>query len=136
VFIGRIDDSKIIKKLGQKISLTEIETATMRTRLVENCVAVPNVFKTIKLVLFVTSYSKLPDEDLEVELTYQLQKVLPPVSVPDAVICLDKLNLTRNGKIDLRYLKKKAEIWLQASKIQGSQIAKKLKVYCCSNIYA
>jgi acyl-CoA synthetase (AMP-forming)/AMP-acid ligase II len=128
VFLGRINDSKIIKKLGQKISLTEIETAAMRTRLVENCVAVPNLLKTIKLVLCVTSYSKLAAEDLEVELTYQLQKVLPPVSVPDAVICLDKLNLTRNGKIDLRRLKKKAEIWLHASKIQDSEIPKKLKV--------
>jgi fengycin family lipopeptide synthetase D len=127
VFLGRIDDSKTIKKLGQKISLTEIETESLRTCLVDTCVAVPNVLKTIELVLFVTS-SKLPAEDLEVELLYQLQKVLPPVSVPDAVICLDELNLTRNGKIDTRRLKKRAEIWLKKSKIQDSEIANKLQV--------
>jgi acyl-coenzyme A synthetase/AMP-(fatty) acid ligase len=121
VFLGRINDSKIIKKLGQQINLTQIETEAMRTCLVDNCVTVPNVSKNLKLVLFVTC-SKLPEEDIEVELMYQLQKVLPPVSVPEAVICVDMLNLTKNGKLDVRRLKQKAQMWLEKSKIKVTDI--------------
>lgn len=128
VFLGRINESKIIKKLGQKINLTEIETETVKTCLVENCVAMTNIFENINLVIFVTSCSKLPMEDLEVEVLHRLQKVLPPVSIPEAVICVDKLNLTQHGKIDEQSLKKKAETWLRKSKIPRVQIFNRLQV--------
>jgi len=120
LFKHRISETRILKKFGQKISLSQIENAALKNTLVENCLAVSNVTNNFGIVLFICSSSNLLLEDLEVEIFAYLQKVLLPVFVPNAVIAVKKFKLTRHGKIDQKCLLIKAKKWLQRSKIKSA----------------
>lgn len=101
-FIGRKDD--LVKIRGYRIELGEIETALSQHDAVRDAVVIMREDKPgdKRLVAYVTPQS---EREISVsELKDYLKKQLPEYSIPDAILVLDKIPLTPNGKADRRSL--------------------------------
>ena len=99
VFVGRKDTQ--IKLKGNRIELGESETIAKSLPEIENaCVLFDSVNQEI--VLFAQTTENLKLRKLNVE----IKKYIPSYMVPTKMICLEKLPLTSNGKIDRVRLKK------------------------------
>lgn len=96
VFASRLDHQ--IKHMGHRIELGEIEADVNTVDGIQNCCCVYIEGKE-KIVLFYVG-------DMEKgELTKELKKRLPRYMLPNAIIPLDAMPLTLNGKMDRRKMK-------------------------------
>lgn len=91
MFIGRMDYQ--IKHMGYRIELGEIEKGIMKIREVENTACFYNK-ENQSIIAYVET--KINEE----EILRDLKKILPKYMVPQKVICIDKMPLNANGKID------------------------------------
>src|SRR4029077_3878354 len=98
-FLGRIDQQ--VKLRGQRIELGEIEAVLKKHRAVRDCVAVVRQEEggAPKLVAYVVANGLSPQD-----LRQHAQQTLPGYMVPSALVFLQELPLTANGKLDRRAL--------------------------------
>ena len=104
-YLGRLDDQ--VKVRGYRIELGEIESVIAGTPEVVQVVAsVQRAGETARLVCHVvlTEAGKAAEEMILARLLDRLRRSLPEYMVPSAIMRLDALPLTRNGKVDRRAL--------------------------------
>ncbi len=96
VCLGRQDDQ--VKVNGYRIELSEIEFVANKYNLVSSAVALTRDAGSglSEIVLFVSCR----DECQESDLRWHLSEQLPEYMVPAKVIVVDRIPLTRNGKVD------------------------------------
>jgi acyl carrier protein len=101
-FLGRIDQQ--VKIRGFRVEPAEIEIALKEHPAVQQALVVPQDDKVgqKRLVAYVIA-SKKPGPPTE-ELRSFLQERLPDYMVPSAIVNLETLPLTRNGKVDIAAL--------------------------------
>jgi amino acid adenylation domain-containing protein len=99
-FLGRIDQQ--VKIRGFRVEPAEIENVLKKHPAVQQVVVVPQEDKAgdKRLVAYVVSGKKPAAE----ELRSFLQERLPDYMVPSAIVNLEMLPLTRNGKVDVAAL--------------------------------
>jgi amino acid adenylation domain-containing protein len=104
-YVGRIDGQ--VKLRGFRIELGEIEAALAREPGVSQCAAVvrEDASGDRRLVAYVVGSG--PSAGLEpTQLCRRLAAQVPPYMVPSAIMVLDSLPLSANGKLDRRALPK------------------------------
>ncbi|MBC7864495.1 MAG: amino acid adenylation domain-containing protein, partial [Bacteroidia bacterium] len=99
-FLGRKDFQ--VKIRGFRVELGEIETAILNYAGVKACVvtAIGEHGKTKELCAYVAGI----ESQQFAELRNEIKKILPDYMIPTHFICLDKIPLTSNGKIDKKSL--------------------------------
>lgn len=101
---SRIDDA--IKNRGFFVELGEIEASLRKHNAVESCLVkqldIQNQKKLI--VVVVPKNNSLEKKYLSDELQEYLVDRLPPFMLPDKVIVMHKIPLTRNGKVDFEVI--------------------------------
>ncbi len=106
-FLGRAD--RQIKIRGMRIELAEIEDVMLKLEGIQQAAVlyhqedstIPG--KLIGFVAFLASNSLS-----EKEINSDLKEVLPEHMIPQKLIVLEKLPLTRNGKLDYKFLEEKS----------------------------
>ncbi|MEM9290672.1 MAG: amino acid adenylation domain-containing protein [Acidobacteriota bacterium] len=112
-FLGRVD--RQVKVRGYRIELGEVESALRRQRGVANAAAVlrhdlPGGDGLVGYVVVEAGSGSLgsiedaPSDALERRLRSALRSELPAYMVPEAMVALEALPLTANGKLDQRAL--------------------------------
>ncbi len=97
-FVGRIDSQ--VKIRGYRIELGEIEHTLEQERSVQKAVAVVNDFGGDKrIIAYVVSRDATNEIDTAAS-KRELERVLPEYMIPSAIMVLDSIPLTSNGKID------------------------------------
>ncbi|KAG9795957.1 peptide synthetase, partial [Aureobasidium melanogenum] len=100
--LGRDDDQ--VKLRGQRIELGEINSCLIKYEDVEDAVSlIVNDGHSARLVAFWTPHDQarsLPLAKVTKALFEKLQVMLPSYMIPDSLIRLDSIPLTRQGKID------------------------------------
>ncbi|KAL2444536.1 Nonribosomal peptide synthase sidC [Exophiala dermatitidis] len=100
--LGREDDQ--VKLRGQRIELGEINSCLIRHEGVEDAVSlIVNDGESARLVAFWTPRDQarsLPPAEVTKALFEKLQVVLPSYMIPESLIRLDSIPLTRQSKID------------------------------------
>ncbi|MFE1843703.1 AMP-binding protein, partial [Streptomyces sp. NPDC059515] len=93
-FLGRRDHQ--VKIRGQRIELGEVENALRALPEVTDAVVVSRIdgVGQLRLVGYVTG------TDGAERIRQELARTLPEAMVPSAVVCLDEMPLTANGKVD------------------------------------
>jgi amino acid adenylation domain-containing protein len=101
-YLGRAD--RQVKIRGFRIEPGEVEACLHSSGLVRQAVVVPRADAAgdVSLVGYVV-LEQAGDEQLD-ELTRHVRDALPAYLVPSALVALETLPLTRNGKLDLRAL--------------------------------
>lgn len=97
-FLGRIDQQ--IKLHGFRIELGEIETAVLQHASVRNTAVIvrEDQHGERRLVAYVVA---MPEEQIVPDLLLaQLKQDLPTYMLPSAIVTLDQLPMTNNGKLD------------------------------------
>ncbi|MET9265068.1 non-ribosomal peptide synthase/polyketide synthase [Amycolatopsis sp. NPDC004079] len=99
-FLGRTDDQ--VKIRGFRVELGEIETVLAADDTVAEAVVVARADgpATKRLVAYVVLVPDAPRKDLKTVVA----AVLPDYQVPSAIVVLDELPLSANGKVDRRAL--------------------------------
>lgn len=97
IFVGRKDFQ--IKRLGYRIELGEIETAILSKKEIENACC---LFNETTSEIFAIYSGKLSETELDTYLAEKLSRYM----LPNQYICLEKMPLNLNGKIDRAMLKK------------------------------
>ena len=98
-FFGRLDNQ--VKLRGLRVELDEIEkTINTYPGISNSIVIVRNAPEGDYLVAYFVSPNKIDQDDL----TNHISKSLTPYMVPKAMMQLDKLPLTANGKVDKKNL--------------------------------
>ncbi|HEX7335400.1 MAG TPA: amino acid adenylation domain-containing protein, partial [Pyrinomonadaceae bacterium] len=105
-YLGRMDDQ--VKLRGFRIELGEIANALREQKGVSECVVVAlGEGEEKRLVAYVVA-----DEGIHTgELREQLKQRLPDYMIPSAIVQLQELPLTRNGKVDRRALPAPEAVW-------------------------
>ena len=106
-YLGRIDEQ--VKIRGFRIELGEIANALREQAGVRECVvlALGEAGEEKRLVAYLVA-----DEGVNAgELREELKQRLPDHMIPAAIVLLDELPLTRNGKVDRRALPAPEEVW-------------------------
>jgi len=104
-FRGRVDDQ--VKVRGFRIELGEIESAIREHAGVSDCaaVAIETALGDTRLAVYVVaSDAKQGEAALREQLMSHLERRLPAYMLPAAVVLLERIPLTRNGKMDRRAL--------------------------------
>ncbi|NER59952.1 amino acid adenylation domain-containing protein, partial [Pseudomonas sp. MAFF212428] len=106
-YIGRIDHQ--IKLHGLRIELGEIEARLLQQpQVAEAVVLAPEYLGSQRLVAYIVASNPLPDAEAQARLrqalSTELKQQLPGYMVPAHLVLLDKLPLTRNGKLDRKAL--------------------------------
>ncbi len=110
-FLGRIDQQ--VKIRGYRVEPAEIENLLKKHVAIQQVVVVPQEDKNgdKRLVAYAVSNRKpAPTSD---ELRFFLQERLPDYMVPAAIVLLETLPLTRNGKVDTSALPSPEEVVTQ-----------------------
>ncbi|MDJ0839693.1 MAG: non-ribosomal peptide synthase/polyketide synthase [Acidobacteriota bacterium] len=99
VFTGRVDHQ--VKLRGFRIELSEIEVTLRKHQLVDNALVMVREDQpgNQQLTGYVTAVGN-PSQDLADRLRADLQAHLPGYMVPSALVVLEEMPLTPNGKID------------------------------------
>ncbi|GIG87190.1 non-ribosomal peptide synthetase [Plantactinospora endophytica] len=106
-FLGRTDDQ--VKIRGYRIELGEVEAALAEHPLVAHAAVVvdsstdPGVRRLAGYVVRGTQWTE-PDDDVLTAIRADLKRRLPDYMVPAALVPLDRLPLTVNGKLDVAAL--------------------------------
>lgn len=99
VYIGRKDF--LIKHLGYRVELGEIETAVSSFEDIDRCCCAYDQ-KYSRLVLFLVSGNSIT----RAEMQKRLSKLLPEYMIPEKVVQLEEMPMNVNGKIDRNRIKK------------------------------
>ena len=101
-FLGRVDDQ--VKVRGFRIEIGEIETAIRRHPAIRSAAVAVRREEGQEAILegYFVSSERAPVE-LD-ELRRHLDETLPTYMVPSRLVCLERLPLTANGKVDRRAL--------------------------------
>lgn len=101
-FLGRMDNQ--IKLRGFRIELSEIETVMQQFPAVQESIVLAreDTLGDTRLVAYLVA--KEDKTISQIGLRHHLQKHLPNYMVPSAIVTLEALPLTTNGKVDLRKL--------------------------------
>ncbi len=120
-FLGRRDNQ--VKLRGMRIELGEVEAALLADRQVHSAVAMVTRVATPTLVAGV-----VPAADADPEhIREGLRERVPPYMVPERLLVLAELPLTRNGKVDRRALGVLAEqTW--AREVDAERVAPRTMV--------
>lgn len=103
-YLGRNDHQ--VKNLGYRIELGEIESQLMSDRHVSDVVVTAQEDRSgEKRIVAYCTKTDIGHFDAE-EIRARLREVLPEYMMPSAIVLLDRLPLTANGKIDRRALPK------------------------------
>lgn len=104
-YLGRLDHQ--VKVRGYRIELGEVEAVLKSVAGVDDCVVL-TVGETAasdrKLVAYVSASSEHSYTDLEAALMQSAKQQLPRFMVPSAIVMLERLPLTANGKLDRKAL--------------------------------
>ncbi|TQV86009.1 non-ribosomal peptide synthetase [Aliikangiella coralliicola] len=107
-YLGRIDNQ--VKIRGYRIEMEEIEAELIQHPVVKDCVVVAQGESGNQhLIAFYVAKDKNINgvknhEQANSELRAHLQQRLPEYMLPTALVCLDKIPLTPNSKVDRRAL--------------------------------
>lgn len=117
-FLGRVDDQ--VKIRGYRIELGEIEHALMGHEQVKEAIVIARESDggNKQLVAYIVPVGQIDGHDLTAELKQRLQSTLPEYMVPTALIQLDELPLTANGKVDQKALPE-----LDIAQVQSEYVA-------------
>ncbi len=102
VFAGRCDDQ--VKIRGQRIEPAEVEAALASQEEVAACAVVPRPDSAGILRLAAYVVPRRPGEFDPERSRQRLSERLPAAMIPSAIVLLDALPLSRNGKVDRRRL--------------------------------
>ncbi len=105
-YIGRMDHQ--VKIRGHRIELGEIEKYLLDIEFIKDAVVIDHEDKSGNKYLF--AYVTATKEFSEEKARKYLAKLLPDYMLPSHIICMDKLPLTSNGKIDRRLLPQPKQI--------------------------
>lgn len=94
-FCGRIGDQ--IKIRGHRVELGEIESTLREIEGIRDAVVILQQSVQKYLSAFVVTDNKMVDEE---EIKEQLRKTLPEYMIPNYIVKIDKMPITKNGKID------------------------------------
>ena len=98
-FLGRQDDQ--VKIRGYRVEIEEVETAMRRHPGITSAAAiVRGEGATARLIGYVAAASGHSDAELAAEVRDGLRDQLPEYMVPSAVLALERLPVTANGKLD------------------------------------
>ena len=99
-FLGRSDNQ--VKIRGFRIECGEIEQTILQLPFINEAVVIVRDSENMEkeLVSYIVSDREVPASDIKIHLSYKL----PHYMVPSQFIQLEKMPLTRNGKIDKRAL--------------------------------
>ncbi|XP_078602686.1 beta-alanine-activating enzyme-like [Branchiostoma floridae x Branchiostoma japonicum] len=97
VFRGRLDDQ--VKRNGKRLDLRWIEQTGRKLNEVETCIAVMDRRDRLLLFVVLTAVSKQGQGRAE-DILLSLRSELPTHAVPDKVIEVAELPVTRHGKVD------------------------------------
>uniref|UniRef100_UPI00067EA7CE non-ribosomal peptide synthetase n=1 Tax=Pseudomonas cremoricolorata TaxID=157783 RepID=UPI00067EA7CE len=97
-FLGRLDHQ--VKVRGHRIELGEIETALSALPGVDHAIAVTTGSPASLAAALVVERRPLDERTYLRQLTQQLSAALPDYMVPSALVLLDELPLSANGKVD------------------------------------
>ena len=106
-FVGRADNQ--VKIRGYRVELSEVEAALLNCRQIAQAIVVAQAQESGEAILvgYVTGLAGI---DSQVEIIFdEISKVLPEYMVPSAIIVLEKLPLTTNGKVDVKALPRTEE---------------------------
>lgn len=98
MYMGRKDYQ--IKHMGHRIELGEIETAASSFDYIPRCCAQYDDEKK-KIVLIIETDENVDCKTIEDD----LRKLIPEYMIPGKIICIEKMPLNSNGKIDRKLLK-------------------------------
>ncbi|RMZ84426.1 hypothetical protein DV738_g851, partial [Chaetothyriales sp. CBS 135597] len=101
VVLGRDDDQ--VKVRGQRIELGEINQVLVRSRNVDNAISLVNRDHGRDQLLAFCTFKALPELNLKLavsELLQMAENTLPTYMVPDFIIPVQSILLTRQGKVD------------------------------------
>jgi amino acid adenylation domain-containing protein len=107
-FLGRMDDQ--VKVRGYRIEPGEIESVLLRQSEVKQAVVLAreDERQQKRLIAYVVVRNQAAVN--EAELQQRIREQLPDYMVPQAVVLLDKLPLTSNGKVDRQALPKPEDV--------------------------
>ena len=98
-FLGRLDDQ--VKIRGYRVEIDEVEAAMRRLDgVVSAAVVVRGEGATARLVGYVAAASGATDAALAASVRDELRDDLPEYMVPSAIVALERLPATANGKLD------------------------------------
>ena len=99
VLVGRRDD--VLKLRGMRIHPLEVQAAILLQPDIASCAVIPIRQKTgdVTLAAYLVPRDGTPFD--ENKLLAQLEVGLPRAAVPSYIVCIDRLPLTRNGKLDV-----------------------------------
>lgn len=100
-YLGRMDDQ--VKIRGHRIELKEIESQIKAIDDIQNAVVIPVEKEGFKNIHAYFTSEKLFNSD---EIKNQLRKKLPDYMIPTHIIKIDKMPVTKNGKLDKKALLK------------------------------
>lgn len=98
-YLGRIDSQ--VKIRGYRIELGEIEHKIKEIEGIDDAAVAVKEIQNKKVI---TAYLVIRDEDVLKGLMDILNKSLPAYMIPSAFVCLPRIPLTPNGKVDERAL--------------------------------
>lgn len=104
-YLGRLDHQ--VKVRGFRIELGEVEAVLKSVDGVDDCVVLTvgeAAASDRKLVAYVSASSEHSYTDLEANLLQSAKEQLPRFMVPSAIVVLERLPLTANGKLDRKAL--------------------------------
>ena len=96
IYLSRKDFQ--IKHMGHRIELGEIETAVSSLQGISMCCCMYDERKS-RIVLFIEG------ENTKEVINEQLKTLIPEYMLPNRLICMDKIPLNSNGKVDRVVLK-------------------------------
>jgi amino acid adenylation domain-containing protein len=105
IYHGRLDHQ--VKVRGFRIELGEVEAVLKSVAGVDDCVVLTvgeAASSDRKLVAYVAASSARSDKELETQLMQSAREQLPRFMVPSAIVILERLPLTANGKLDRKAL--------------------------------
>ena len=102
VLVGRRDN--VLKLRGVRIHPLEVQGAILLQPDIASCAVIPIRQKTGDVVLAAYVVPRDGTAFDENKLLAQLESRLPRAAVPSYIVCIERLPLTRNGKLDVGHL--------------------------------